>query len=77
MTDRIKGFWVALDQNMREDDAEPIISAVKQIRHVIAVSPRVSEMATDSWIAEERVRREWGEKLLAIVFPDWGKDVRR
>lgn len=32
MTDRINGFWVALEKDTRIDDAEPILNAVRLLR---------------------------------------------
>lgn len=67
MTDRIRGFYVALEKDIRDDDVEPIIEAVKCLRFVLKVEPIVSD--ANDWIAEERVRRELGEKLWEILYP--------
>jgi hypothetical protein len=42
MTDRLKGIYVAFDEDIRDDDAEPIIQAIRQIRHVLSVTPHVT-----------------------------------
>ena len=42
MTDRIKGIYVALTNEVREDDIEPLISAIKQLRGVLDVEPDVA-----------------------------------
>ena len=34
MTTHIKGFLVTLEQDLRKDDAQHIIDAIKMIRHV-------------------------------------------
>ena len=44
MTDRYKGFVVSLDEDMRSDDAEALIVAIRQLRGVIAVEPVVANM---------------------------------
>lgn len=67
MTDRIRGVWVAFDHDIREDDAGPLIAAIRQLRGVLSVDPKVTE-PTD-WIAQERVRHELGEKLWAVLYP--------
>lgn len=67
MTDRLNGVWVAFEGNIRVDDAEPIIQAIKQIRGVVAVEPHVAD--SSSWIADERARSELGQKLLKIIYP--------
>lgn len=68
MTDRFTSFTVILDQNIRDDDAQPIIDAIKQIRHVQDVFPKVAN--TSDAIAESGVRREIGEKLIKIIYQD-------
>ena len=68
MTDRLNGVWVAFEKDIRDDDAELIINAIKHIRGVLAVTPKIVD--SSDWIAEERARRELGSKLLDIVFPD-------
>lgn len=44
MTDRFKGLVVTFDRDIREDDAEGIINAIKHIRGVISVEPSVSDV---------------------------------
>lgn len=61
MTDRLKGCWVAFDRDIRDDDAEPLIAAIQQMRGVLAVEPSI--MTPDDWMARERVRRELTDKL--------------
>ncbi len=65
MTDRIKGFAVVLDRNIRDDDAQPILDAIRQIRHVLSVTPMVS--GHEDLFARERVKRELGEKLWKVL----------
>ncbi len=57
MTDRHAGYVVALDADMREDDAEAIIAAISMIKGVLAVQPVVAGSPMDS-INRLRVRRE-------------------
>lgn len=67
MTDRFAGYIVVLEDNIRSDDAEATTKAIAQLRGVVSVIPVVSNI--EIHIAEERVRRELGEKLLQVVFP--------
>lgn len=67
MTDRIKGFYVALEENVREDDAEPIMNAVSQLRGVLAVEPLRVESA--DWVATQRVRNELVTRLFEVLKP--------
>lgn len=39
MTDRVKGFTVTLDKDMRDDDFEAIKTAVEMIKGVLHVEP--------------------------------------
>ena len=41
MTDRINAFIVILDRDIREDDAEDTITALKQIKGVLSVKPKL------------------------------------
>lgn len=61
MTDRYNAFLVVLERDIRDDDAEPILNALKQIRGVLSVKPHVAEYS-DS-IAAERARQELRMKL--------------
>ncbi len=39
MTDRYAGFVVVLDEDVREDDAQATINAIRQIKGVLGVEP--------------------------------------
>ena len=65
MTDRLKGYLVVLDMNIREDDAEPITKAIEQIRGVLSVQPLVGSV--DDAIAEERAKHKFFDKLVEVL----------
>lgn len=67
MTDRYYALTVILDKDMRDDDAECVINAIKMIKHVLDVKGNVSN--PDTWMAEERSRRELCEKIWRILYP--------
>lgn len=71
MTDKYNSLIVILEKDTREDDAKPIISAIRQIRGVLSVKGNVSDV--NSHIAEERVRQELGEKIWKIIYPHKGE----
>jgi hypothetical protein len=71
MTDRIRGFYVALEADIRIDDAEPLMEAVRQLRGVAAVKPDVSDDMTD-FVARQRVRRELMGKIFAVLKSEDG-----
>lgn len=67
MTDRYTTLTVALDRETRDDDAQPIIDAIKMIKGVMAVTGNIADI--NMWVAQERARRELSEKIWAVVFP--------
>lgn len=52
MTDRFKGFLITLDREVREDDAEQIITALKMIKGVMMVKPYINDM--EDWMMYEK-----------------------
>ena len=63
MTDRINGFAVVLEKDLREDDAEALIQAVLQLRGVQTVIPNVAQPD----FAGTRARQQLAEKMLALI----------
>ncbi len=64
MTQRLKAFIVTLDHDIREDDAEPILQAIRCLKHVASVDP-VGRDLTDI-TARMRVRGELAAKILEV-----------
>lgn len=62
MTDRYNAFTVILENDIREDDAQPIINAIKQIRGVLDVQPAQSDVIAVS-VASSRVRVRLWDKI--------------
>jgi hypothetical protein len=67
MTDHLKGFIITLEENLSEDDAQPIFEAIRQLRGVLSVHPNVAD--TTDLIAYERARHELRTKILGIIWP--------
>jgi hypothetical protein len=63
MTDRVTAFLVVLDRDIRDDDAQPTLDAIKQIRFVATVEPVVREHALDIRAAVIRRNLAWTESL--------------
>ncbi len=61
MTDRVKGFYVALDHDIREDDCQPLINAIRLLQGVAAVTTLVAEPR--DWIIHQRIRQEITKRL--------------
>jgi ribosomal protein L5 len=68
MTDRLKGVVVAFDHDIRVDDAEQIIAAIRMIRRVADVQPVVADANAE--IAELRANAKWRDKLGALIYED-------
>jgi hypothetical protein len=68
MTDRFHALVVVLEKDIRDDDAEHLINAIKMMRGVLSVEGEVSSIETHT--AEERARHELGQKILDVLYPD-------
>ena len=68
MTDRYHSLTVVLEKDIRDDDAEHILNAIRMIRGVASVAGEVADM--NSHMAEERARQELGDKLFDVIYPD-------
>jgi len=64
MTERFSGFQVVLDQDIREDDAEAIITAIRMIKHVVSVKPITVEFGAPEVM---RTKIEIHKKLLEFA----------
>lgn len=68
MTTKFNSFTVVLENDIREDDAEALLSAISQLRGVISVSGNVSDPSL--YVAQSRARYELERKLLAVLKPE-------
>ena len=66
MTNRIKGCTVVFERDIREDDAEAVLNAIRMVRGVLSVNPSLS--THEDWMAQERVKQEIGWKLWEILY---------
>lgn len=64
MTDRHSGYIITLDHDIREDDAEATINALRMVKGVLSVKPIVHDQAV--LIAEERASTEWRDLLYRL-----------
>lgn len=65
MTDRYNSLTVVLEKDMREDDAEDLITAVRMIKGVLSVECGIANPG--DYIAEKRVKTELLIKLMDIL----------
>lgn len=61
MTDRVKGFTVTLEHDIRVDDVEMILNAVRMIHGVAHVEPSITTM--DDHMNRQVIRMEMRKKL--------------
>jgi hypothetical protein len=65
MTDRVKGFTVTLEHDIRIDDVEFIKQAIEMIRGVVNVDYSISN--TDDIINQARIKHELKMKLFETL----------
>lgn len=70
MTDRYAGFTVVLQEDIREDDAEFLLTALRMLKGVLEVRPIDSEFPNGmiSEIRECRRIRDLMEKAMGDIF---------
>lgn len=67
MTTRYSGFVVTLTDDIREDDAEAIVTALRMVKGVASVEPVVASSETWKQVAEARARTEVRALLLKAL----------
>ena len=66
MTDRHSGYVVVLQEDLREEDAEAVLNALRMTKGVLSVEPIVADF-TAGTIAAMRVQSEIRAKLYALA----------
>jgi len=67
VTERLKGVVVAFDVDIREDDVQTLVNAIRCFRHVLSVEPVMAN--ADDWVVEQRVRDDLSKKLWDVLHP--------
>jgi hypothetical protein len=67
MTDRHSGYVVTLADDIRDDDAEAVINALRMVKGVLTVEPIIGGGVSAAFVHEQRVRSEFREKLFNLV----------
>jgi hypothetical protein len=65
MTDHHTAYIITLDKDIKEDDAEILMSALMMIKGVISVSPVISDI--QSHVAEQRANLKLKDKLINLI----------
>jgi len=68
MTDRYYALTVALEEDIRDDDARAIIQAIAMIRGVLSVKGDVADTAL--YVAKMRESNRLSEKLWKVLKED-------
>lgn len=69
MTNRLNGCVVVFDNDVRVDDAEEILNAIRMVKGVLSVSTDMNVVKLKDYNARERVRWELREKLWEVLYP--------
>lgn len=75
MTDRHAGYLVTLDCDIREDDAEEILTALRMVRGVVSVKPVQGGYETQ--VAAERRDAAWTAALIELMRTGPGREGTR
>lgn len=66
MTDRLKGVLVTFSGDIRDDDAAPILEAIKMIKGVLTVKPYVTGM--EDYMLYEKGLLESIRRIMDFIF---------
>jgi hypothetical protein len=69
MSDRFSGLVVILADDVREDDAQPLISAIGQLRGVQNVLPVTSRPGLEM-VVKQRIRDRMHRVLVQALFSE-------
>lgn len=67
MSERVKGFTVVLKNDLREEDAQLLKSAISLLSGVLSVEAIAA--TSEDYFAEQRVRATIGDEILKILYP--------
>lgn len=67
MTDRVHSLTVVLENDVRTDDVQTLMSAILQLRGVISCKLHVSDIG--SHMAEQRALHELRGKISDVLWP--------
>jgi hypothetical protein len=65
MTDRISAVTVVLEQDIRDDDVQPLLDAIQMLKGVLSVTAHVADVSQE--IARVRAQSALESKLWAAL----------
>jgi len=72
MTDRFHSLAVVLDHDIRDDDCEMLINAIRMIRGVQSVTGCLADSMT--YMAEQRAINGLGQKIIDLIHDEFSDD---
>jgi hypothetical protein len=67
MTDRINMLQVVLEKDIRIDDAQPLVEAIKQMKNVLDVKVNISSPSS-VLVAETRIKNQIAKELMKVLY---------
>lgn len=74
MTNRVNGLFVALDRDIREDDVEVIMNAIRMIKGVADVDKNV--VNDTDYFARTKIRNELEISLIKAIRKTFDESVK-
>lgn len=68
MTDRVKALTVTLEKDIRDDDIETLVNAIKMLKGILDVENLI--VTHEDHFAYLRAKRELGTKLWDVLYPE-------
>lgn len=65
MTNRVNGLYVTLEGEIREDDVEPLVNAIRHLRGVLTVELHIQDW--DAEIAKRTAQWELRKKIFKVL----------
>lgn len=65
MTDQYSGVLVTFEKDIRKDDAQSLINAIKMIKGVISVDPQISDY--EHLMAKSQAKHELIQSLFQVL----------
>ncbi len=66
MSEKINGVFVTLEHDLKDEQAEYLLNAIRMIKGVIKVEPNRVDHG-EAYVAEVRVRSELSTKLFEVL----------
>ena len=65
MSDRVKGFVITLENDVRLDDVELLMQTIRYMRGVANVEPSIVD--SSDWINQQRIKSELKYKMYQFI----------